>query len=946
MALLVYLSVEGRNGPVPRDRLLGLFWPESDEARARNALSQALHHLRQTLGTQVIRNHGTSAVSIAAEELWCDATALVEALRSGETDLALDLYRGDFCSALFVSGAPEVEQWLDTWRQRLRAQVLAAARDAADARLQGGDRFGAARAARRALALEPEDDETVRPLIALLDRAGDTTGALLAYQEYARRLATTLEVEPSLETRQLVEAIRRRVPPPAVEPAPGPAAVAAPAPAEVVAKAASKRAAWPRRTAVVALVLVLSAVTGTVILRGRDRRNVAPPVKTVAVLPFTLRAGAPLYFLHDGMVDLLSAKLDGTAGFHVIDPRSVVAATAGQDSTRAPGAEASARIARRLGAGWYISGDVTEVAGRVQLNGELHQLDAIPSLAAAASVTGDTAALFELVDDLAGRMLANLSEGRDTTLTRLAAVTTHSLPALKAFLEGERALRTGREAQAAAAYRRAATLDTSFALAHYRLALMASWVKLPETADPAYWAAAATRHADRLSPLGRDLLEAYRAYKEIRADAEDRYHAITDAHPDNTEAWLMMGEVRFHYGPPVGRSPMEAWTPFTRVLALDPTNLHALLHLIRLAAYDGRDGALDSLSRRYLELTGGAGRSLEVRALRVFGHGGPAERAPILAEARDADDLVDMSLLLAALVYAHDFDAARDLAALFRGWGELPLQWRWAVRSLTTLGLGRGRWDRNEVADLLGPAVDPDWLLESEALVAADPVFPASPARIAALRDSVAARRNYPVLSPSIPVQPLPVGRDVQRFLLGLLDLRLGDTVSARQAARDLLATRDTLRAPTARSLGHSLRAEIARSEGDLRRALAELERFEFDFSSPSSRNLSHWGMRERFLRAELLNALGREEEALAVYDSFQGLQDVPYLAVANLRRGEIHERMGNASRAAFYYGRLLRLWREADAEYQPIVQRARAVTARRPLALHMRPRGALSTTP
>ena len=53
VALLAYLVVEGQRVPVPRDRLLALFWPESDEARARNALSQALHHLRQALGTDV-----------------------------------------------------------------------------------------------------------------------------------------------------------------------------------------------------------------------------------------------------------------------------------------------------------------------------------------------------------------------------------------------------------------------------------------------------------------------------------------------------------------------------------------------------------------------------------------------------------------------------------------------------------------------------------------------------------------------------------------------------------------------------------------------------------------------------------------------------------------------------------------------------------------------------
>ena len=39
-ALLTYLAVEREGGPHSRDTLLTLFWSESDERRARNALSQ------------------------------------------------------------------------------------------------------------------------------------------------------------------------------------------------------------------------------------------------------------------------------------------------------------------------------------------------------------------------------------------------------------------------------------------------------------------------------------------------------------------------------------------------------------------------------------------------------------------------------------------------------------------------------------------------------------------------------------------------------------------------------------------------------------------------------------------------------------------------------------------------------------------------------------------
>src|SRR5207302_2529280 len=137
---------------------------------------------------------------------------------------------------------------------------------------------------------------------------------------------------------------------------------------------------------------------------------------------------------------------------------------------RALAAADYAAIARRLGADWFVTGDAVQVAGRLQISGQLHDGSGRPQALTAVTVSGDTAGLFSLVDDLTGRVLAGLVSGRDTALTRLAAVTTHSLPALKSFLEGERAFREGHDQVAGEAFVDAVMEDTSFALAYYRLA--------------------------------------------------------------------------------------------------------------------------------------------------------------------------------------------------------------------------------------------------------------------------------------------------------------------------------------------------------------------------------------------------------------------------------------------------------------------------------------------
>ena len=54
LCLLAYLAF--RAEPVTRSSVVALFWPNADEARGRNSLSQSLHHLRRSLGPGVIES--------------------------------------------------------------------------------------------------------------------------------------------------------------------------------------------------------------------------------------------------------------------------------------------------------------------------------------------------------------------------------------------------------------------------------------------------------------------------------------------------------------------------------------------------------------------------------------------------------------------------------------------------------------------------------------------------------------------------------------------------------------------------------------------------------------------------------------------------------------------------------------------------------------------------
>jgi hypothetical protein len=81
----------------------------------------------------------------------------------------------------------------------------------------------------------------------------------------------------------------------------------------------------------------------------------------------------------------------------------------------------------------------------------------------------------------------------------------------------------------------------------------------------------------------------------------------------------------------------------------------------------------------------------------------------------------------------------------------------------------------------------------------------------------------------------------------------------------------------------------------------------------------------DRFLRAELLHLLGRDEQAIGWYRSIaeRAPYELAYLAPSELRLGRIYEVRGDAVEAGLHFRRFVALWREADPELRPLVLEA-----------------------
>jgi DNA-binding SARP family transcriptional activator len=209
LALLSYLAAAGEGSFKRRDALLALFWPESNERQARLALRQALYHLRNALGPEVITNRGDDELAIEPGTLLCDAREFQRLLHEGELDGALELYRGDFLEGFSIAGiSVELEEWLEAERATLRAMAAEAAATLAERTADSGELATAVLWARRGLSLSPGDESMLRRLLTLLKLRGDRGGALRTAEHFARRIRDELGTTLSSETQQVIADLR------------------------------------------------------------------------------------------------------------------------------------------------------------------------------------------------------------------------------------------------------------------------------------------------------------------------------------------------------------------------------------------------------------------------------------------------------------------------------------------------------------------------------------------------------------------------------------------------------------------------------------------------------------------------------------------------------------------------------------------------------------------
>src|SRR5213595_2119811 len=197
---------------------------------------------------------------------------------------------------------------------------------------------------------------------------------------------------------------------------------------------------------------------------------------------------------------------------------------------------AARELAQREGSKAVVHGQIDRVGQGYVLSAGLVSAADGAVLVALRESARDDGAIIAAVDRLSGNLRERIGESLKTIRASepLEQVTTGSLEALRKYSQAVKANDAGQLGRAASLLEEALSLDTTFAMAHRKLAVVltntdAAPSRIAEAAAKAF------RHRDRLTPLERYLAEGfyyYRAEFDL-SKVESAYRSALELDPEN-----------------------------------------------------------------------------------------------------------------------------------------------------------------------------------------------------------------------------------------------------------------------------------------------------------------------------------------------------------------------------------------------------------------------------
>ena len=566
IALLSLLALaDGHH--LPREKALGLLWPEHRPRETRHLLNVAVYVLRKALGKRTILSEG-DALRLDLESIRCDVVDFRRALDRGELRTAVGLYGGPFLDGFFLEGSNPFNDWQEARARELETRYVEALRTLSAQADEDGDRVTAVRHLRDVLRLRPADTAATVALMRLLERSGDRVGALAAARQHDEVLARSFDAEPSPDVKDLARRIReepRTRVRPARSRAEAPEARAPPGSTVVENVSGSQgsdgqdrtdagddshrtgrlpRGRFRRALGMISVLLAVSFLYAALRQgRGEGDASLRRPPASVAVLPLAdLSPASDHAYLGDGLTEALLTALAQTPGLTVA-ARSSAFRFRGEDVD-------VRRVGETLDVATVVQGSIQVIGDRLRLTVRLVDAETGHQLWAD-RYDRRIRDVFDVQEELARDLATELSaEIAGQLPDTLVPTTTRSAAAYRLYLRGRYEWRKRTEEgmwSALDAFQQAVTLDPGFAGAYAGLA--DTWQLLPDygDVDAAEGLARAKTAALRAVALDSTLAEAHVAlaallddYDRDREGAEAAYRKAIELNPGYATArhWL------------------------------------------------------------------------------------------------------------------------------------------------------------------------------------------------------------------------------------------------------------------------------------------------------------------------------------------------------------------------------------------------------------------------
>jgi len=680
---------------------------------------------------------------------------------------------------------------------------------------------------------------------------------------------------------------------------------------------------------VIVLALAAAGIFATLSLRDHPPLGAldSPPARSrsLVILPFSFQGDETESHLAGQFAQFLADRFHSTGDLHVVTGDTLFPYLTSVEKSGAD-IQGLSGTATRLQADLVMTGKVTSIQGNLQVElsfaNQEFTYDTINSQAVPLNQ------LLEYADRMALKSVPNLFYDPPFQISRMAAKTSDNWPAVKHFIESEKYRRRmgnngwGKELDACL------EADSTMALAYYSKFERARWFDNRRGMLEA--ARNARRHAQSLPQEGRDLIEAANLYLDHELDeAENLLNRILLTNRFFVEAWYLLAGLSYDANYLRGRSITESREALDKVAELDPQSRIPNIFLRFLWA---KVGEIDTLEQ-WLTPTDGRAMHPSNMAILAF------MRDDIQLQDALADSMnlkwINEAQALVLNVPDNHWNSLRFLEHLDSHVEDETAQ-GWVKETMANLEAGLGRWVRaREHFEAMPERLHP-WRLTYQAIMMSMPFMQCSPEDIEAHIREIRSWRplaNYPLdpdaygLSSDRYAPDFALHFHMKEFSLGLLQTRLGDLDAARAALHRLEALPlPAENGPMVNEMVLSVRGWIAFEEERYDDVMTILE----DAAQYSLVAMSYSGLHDRpyqrYLRALTLEKLGRPAEATPWFEyiSEKTERTLGFVAPAHLQLGGIYEQTGDHAKALHHYQAFLKLYRDCDEKYQPLVEKAR----------------------